>query len=830
MTKRIVLFADGTGNAFTEQESNVWRLYQALDAADPDVEAHYIPGVGTSKIKLVALIDSGTGFGVPANVRKLYRFLCWNWTEGAEVYLFGFSRGSFTIRTLAAMIASQGLAPNRIGDHAASHAEMDRNVMGAWRAYREHSAPFEWRKMSPVVWLMRRLRDFCVWTSRRLTGSPLHSEVLVQRDREQPERKEISLAFMGLFDTVEAFGVPIEELRKAVDYALWPISFRNHRLACGVRVARHALSLDDERTTFHPLRIDQSPRPKSDPCRQPESDISEVWFSGVHSDVGGGYPDGATSLAPLLWMAGEARDQGLDFRADPLAEWSQQVSPTAPLHDSRAGLSVYYRYSPRKIETGAADGGPPVVHHSVVERIVSGCDGYAPLVLPRDIRILLPNGEAVECPVRPERAQSFAAAPAETLLALSDAMKLEVPPEKFLCRARDLIWRRRVYYFLLVFATFWFVIQPALSFEPSGSGSSLPQAANGLLQKLDDFFSAFGRTTFNAIAPMTPPVVRPWFDFVARHPLRGAFDLGLILFFYFQSGALRDRIRDYAHDAWFSKRKAVPESDFAGGETLTSRFRKSPIVNSLADLATEHIFPVLGVLAIYLAAATFISRASVNALNGGGAICHSTNHGQGLALGDGATTTLRGFSPASPCFDTGVDVVAGATYQIAIKQTEPFADQTFYAPPAGFKASGPAFVAGLPFRRWWRADWFAPIAQIGERAAAEFPLTPINGVHPRATTSAKDQIKVGKKLALDEPYTAAPDADRARQQLVVLQAGADTFVARFVAPESGRLYVYVNDVLPALLWRKFTTFYDNNAGRADITITREPCCGPEGAK
>jgi uncharacterized protein (DUF2235 family) len=828
MTKKIVLFADGTGNAFTEQESNVWRLYQALDAADPDIEAHYIPGVGTSKIWLVAMLDAATGFGVPANVRKLYRFLCWNWKEGAEVYLFGFSRGSFTIRTLAAMIASQGLMPSQIGAVAVSHAAMNRNVMGAWRAYREHSAPFAWTKTSPLVVLTRRLRDFCVWTSRRLTGAPLHSEVLAERDRAQPERKEISLAFMGLFDTVEAFGVPFEELRRAVDYALWPISFRNHRLACGVRVARHALSLDDERTTFHPLRMDQSPRPKHDPCRQPATDIGEVWFSGVHSDVGGGYPDGGASFAPLLWMAGEARDQGLDFRADPLDAWSQQVSPTAPLHDSRAGLSAYYRYSPRKIGTGVADGGPPVVHISVVERIVSGCDGYAPLVLPRHIKILLPSGDVVDCPVPPQQAHALAGASAETRDALTDALKLEVPSEKFMRRVSDLVWRRRVVYFLLVFATLWFVAQPALNVDVSDGGSSL--SAGGTLERLDVFFGAMARSIFGAVAPVMPAVVKPWFDFLARHPFRGALDLGLVLLFYSRGGALRDRIRDYAHDAWFCENKALPENEFAGDETWTRRFRTSRIVNRLANFATQRVFFALGVFAIYLAAATFISRASVNALNAAGAICRPAGPGRGLALKDGATTIVRGFTPASPCFDTGVDLVAGATYLIKIEQTEPFADQTIYAPPAGFQASNWALRAGLPFRRWWRADWFAPVAQIGERAAAEFPLTPINGVLPRAFTSARDRIEVDRRLALDEPYTAAPGADRARQELLAIQAGDNTFVARFAAPARGRLYVYVNDVLPALPWRTFTTFYDNNAGRADIAVTREPCCGADGGK
>ena len=79
-SRKYVLFADGTGNAFTTQESNVW-LYEALDRTKPDQVAYYIKGVGTSGWRPFAALDGATGIGVPANVRKLYRFLCWNWQQ-----------------------------------------------------------------------------------------------------------------------------------------------------------------------------------------------------------------------------------------------------------------------------------------------------------------------------------------------------------------------------------------------------------------------------------------------------------------------------------------------------------------------------------------------------------------------------------------------------------------------------------------------------------------------------------------------------------------------------------------------------------------------------
>src|SRR5690348_11970075 len=124
--RKLVLFADGTGNAFTSQESSVWRLYEALDHTQPDQIAYYIKGVGTAGWAPLAALDGATGIGVPANVRKLYRFLCWNWRPGDEIYIFGFSRGAFTARTLAALIASQGLVPAVVDDEPVSHAEMER--------------------------------------------------------------------------------------------------------------------------------------------------------------------------------------------------------------------------------------------------------------------------------------------------------------------------------------------------------------------------------------------------------------------------------------------------------------------------------------------------------------------------------------------------------------------------------------------------------------------------------------------------------------------------------------------------------------------------------
>jgi uncharacterized protein (DUF2235 family) len=358
--KKIVLFADGTGNAFTRQESNVGRIFQALDNSEKDQITSYIKGVGTSEFRPWAIFDGATGVGVPSNVRKLYQFLCWNYEEGAEVYMFGFSRGAFTIRTLIGMIKSQKLIAPKFRDQngkevSFSHELMQRRSKDAYRAYRDEAINSWTFIQTPlfvhVVRWFRALADML----NNVTGRK-------KTPYENIEKREPnSIEFVGLFDTVEAFGVPLVELRIAIDRVIWPISFRNNSLPKMARVVRHALSLDDERTTFHPIRIEEI---EDGPEPPPSDRIKEVWFAGVHSDVGGGYPDSALSHVPLIWMLEELEraTDGLRFRAGAVDGFRGAASAFGPLHDSRHGPSVTYRYDPRSTtgkQTNRKDLPPP---------------------------------------------------------------------------------------------------------------------------------------------------------------------------------------------------------------------------------------------------------------------------------------------------------------------------------------------------------------------------------------------------------------------------------------------------------------------------------------
>jgi len=568
MGRKLVIFADGTGNAFSTQESNVWRLYQALDQSRPDQIARYIKGVGTSGFRPFAMLDAATGVGVPSNVRELYRFLCWNWRPGDEIYMFGFSRGSFTIRALVGLIALQGLVPATVGAQPVSKAEMARNAMAAWRAYRAgrhqdgrgghrwmgdgdrsrtETAPGPTRWRFPTIALARGLRDGLLGLYH--TALRHRSYASVRRDMRDhyPERHVIPIAFLGLFDTVEAYGVPFNELRAAIDFAIWPISFDNRRLSPIVRRACHALSLDDERTTFHPLLWDESPEKVATGTRPTSKErISQVWFAGVHSNVGGAYPDDSLAHVSLTWMLSEARQRGLTLKAAPGADPDAftKVCSTQDkdgrIYDSRNGLAGYYRYGPRSVaalsNTEYSDDkrdcvhiAVPKIHQSVFERIAVDAHLYAPVSLPPayevltyDERIVSPDNLRGETPEAAHRFESAASARGR-----------DETQEKAVGSS---IWRRRIIYFLTVIASIYLLAYPI--------ASQLPPAAEYTtrLRPLSD--------VIRMAEVALPGAAKRWTNAYARDPMHFLLAAGMVALLMWLSSGLKDRITDQMRSAW----------------------------------------------------------------------------------------------------------------------------------------------------------------------------------------------------------------------------------------------------------------------------------------
>ena len=353
--KRIILLSDGTGNSAGKVwRTNVWRTFESLDLTSSQQIAFYDDGVGTSSFKPFAILGGAFGFGLKRNVLDIYKFACRNYRshldylaleaaaakaenreekygpwQSDDIFAFGFSRGAFTIRVVNGLICEQGLVSYQ------TEEELDRKVATAYRAHRAEC----FKSRFQVEWVFRKLRN-----------------LFVSAKHDKNQRPVDHIAFLGLWDTVAAYGLPIDEMTRGVSRYLWPLELPDRQLNPLVRKACHALSLDDERTTFHPLLWDESPETVATGTRGTDSErITQVWFAGVHSNVGGGYPDNSLAHVSLTWILSEAKRRGLTLKEAPGADPDafKRVRSTQDkdgrIYDSRNGLGGYYRYGPRSV-------------------------------------------------------------------------------------------------------------------------------------------------------------------------------------------------------------------------------------------------------------------------------------------------------------------------------------------------------------------------------------------------------------------------------------------------------------------------------------------------
>jgi hypothetical protein len=273
MTKRLVVCCDGTWN-FPDQKSptNVTKIALAVAPEDKDgVEQRvfYHRGVGTNRFERFR--GGAFGAGLSRNVCDTYRFLVQNYEPGDELFFFGFSRGAFTARSAAGLVRNAGILrpdhTDRIGE--------------AYSLYR----------------------------SRNDNNTPRGREATLFR---RSYSHEPDIHFVGVFDTVGALGVPVDGSRLiAMFNKRW--QFHNTDLSTTVHNAFQALAIDEKRRPFKPAVWNVQ-------ASAPENQrVEQVWFAGVHSDVGGGYPDHAVSDIPLLWMVDRARQCGLHFNSQAFA-------------------------------------------------------------------------------------------------------------------------------------------------------------------------------------------------------------------------------------------------------------------------------------------------------------------------------------------------------------------------------------------------------------------------------------------------------------------------------------------------------------------------------
>lgn len=299
--KRLVVCCDGTWNNADLQttDTNVARLARAIHGSRETGGVVqivlYLRGIGTSGLKVETWIEGAIGLGIDDNIRSAYQFIAQNYVPGDEIFLFGFSRGAFTARSLAGLISACGILKRQaLG-----------SVSDAWAYYRTK------KPHAPAEFAAR-------------TKADIHPDA--------------SIAFLGVWDTVGSLGIPgglLADLNKK-RYA-----FHDTTPSPIVRTACHAMAIDEHRHTFTPTYWTGT--------APPGAAIEQVWFAGAHADVGGGYKLSFLADIPLLWMARRAEAAGLAI------DWTclpSRTDPTAPAHDSSSGLFALDHFRPTLREIG----------------------------------------------------------------------------------------------------------------------------------------------------------------------------------------------------------------------------------------------------------------------------------------------------------------------------------------------------------------------------------------------------------------------------------------------------------------------------------------------
>lgn len=245
MSKNIVVLSDGTGKSGGgRKETNVHKLHRMVDKA-PNQESFYDPGVGGRapwwQFGIPIALGVVFGLGFSTNVQECYRFICRKYEPGDNIYLFGFSRGAATVRSLSALISLCGVLP----------PQRDDLIKEAYRIY----------GINDIQARCQRAHRF--------------------RKRHFPNGTSVSIKFLGVWDTVAMVGGPFKPLGDLLDkVSKFKHKFHNYKLSEAVEHARHALAIDEQRRTFRPLLWDS--------VAAQERIVKQVWFVGSHSDVGGG--------------------------------------------------------------------------------------------------------------------------------------------------------------------------------------------------------------------------------------------------------------------------------------------------------------------------------------------------------------------------------------------------------------------------------------------------------------------------------------------------------------------------------------------------------------
>ena len=334
--RRLIVCCDGTWKAAESKTvTNVTYMARALAPTALDGTTQVVfhdPGVGTGNV--VDKVSGGAfGDGLDLNIVDAYRFLVYNFEPGDQVFFFGFSRGAYTVRSTVGMIRKCGLLRKRHADR----------VGEAYELYRHRRDEVD----GPAAAAFRASYS---WPA-------------------------FDVDFLGVWDTVGALGIPLTGLR-------WLTrrndQFHDTRLSRSVKRAFHAVASDERRGAFKPTLWETQP--------SPGQTVEQAWFTGVHSDVGGGYEDRTLANITFQWMARRACAAGLEFDHQYLQEEfgidllrpadADDASYAGPIHDSLTGVYVALPRHTRQIGDDASK--CETIWHTAKQRADEHVDGYPP--------------------------------------------------------------------------------------------------------------------------------------------------------------------------------------------------------------------------------------------------------------------------------------------------------------------------------------------------------------------------------------------------------------------------------------------------------------------
>ncbi len=809
--KAIVLFSDGTGNSSAKMfKTNVWRMYEAVDLGPapegkrPQI-AYYDNGVGTSSFKPLAALGGAFGWGLKRNVLDIYRYACRNYSDGDDIFLFGFSRGAFTARLVAALILSEGLVGST------DEADLRRKSKRAYRHFRKDVLP---RRLRWPTKLARWLRDGAINLVDRV----------LRRESGYSTRDVPAIRFIGVWDTVAAYGGPIAEITRAFDNWFFRLSMPGYQLDKRVVCARHALAIDDERDAFHPLLWDEVHEASLIATGAVGADrLQQVWFTGMHSDVGGGYPDESLSYVSLLWMMSEAEQprntwagtpsEGLRTLAVMKDRFRALANSYGPIHDSRSGLGSYYRYQPRRIAAWVDPVDPTTlslrdpairdkrgrsrgllravrVHESVINRIATGTDRYAPITLPATLEIVPPHAGGENAPQiysqtdRPPEIRHPGRPMVEPALhrLLGDAAAAGQRREAFEA-VWDLVWWRRIVYFVtLAFTALLAALPLVISTLPVP-----PLLSDGRM---------WIRAVIRLAGAVLPSSASGWVDVYADNPFYFLVLAIVILLLLAIGKRLEWTLRDWSRGIW---RHALEGTRPAARRSWLQWFRNSAAYQHFAQRFKWAILPnwvvtpvmVLGLLWSLLGV---YAQTGLPLLENGDALCQPS----AVPLGP-ITRVARDFSTRDVCSQSFGQVYQGEHYVVTFDVMEPWYDSSLRATPEGLAAGDFPWFMGYvatPLKRVVNARYLQPLIEI--RPARGGVLSTFVHIDPLAV----EQVR--------------------RSQT--------RFRGNFEAARTGELHLFVNDAMLPLrhtvLGLDYRFFYERtgdkdhrgNRGTARVTV------------